>query len=195
MQAPIAEELVFRALCAPLLLLAGFSRAAIVLGCPLFFGLGASRAHRCWAEDPPSHLSSTRYLCADATAHVHRVRDVYRRSVLYGKREDHLRAAILQTAFQAVYTTVFGWYCAFVFLRTGTPSRTMPRETRAGMSSTMRPARHRLLACAAGHLIAPILCHTFANMMGVPPFDRALGHARQYGASESVCTVAHGALP
>ena len=74
------------------------------------------------------HFSSVCFLCAEGTAHVHRVRDVYRRSVLYGKREDHLRAAILQTAFQAVYTTVFGWYCTFVFLRTGTPTRVILRR-------------------------------------------------------------------
>jgi len=51
------------------------------------------------------------------------------------------------------------------------------------------------LACAAGHRIAPILCHSFAKMIGVRPFDRAVGHSRHYRASKIVCTVAQGALP
>jgi hypothetical protein len=37
-QAPIAEEFAFRACMVPLLLDAGYSEAAVVFGCPLFFG-------------------------------------------------------------------------------------------------------------------------------------------------------------
>ncbi len=32
-----------------------------------------------------------------------------------------LQLAVLQTAFQFCYTTVFGWLCSFLFIRTGTP--------------------------------------------------------------------------
>jgi len=44
-----------------------------------------------------------------------------------------------EVAFQMVYTAVFGWYAAFLFLRTG-------------------------------NVIAPILAHSFCNIMQVPPF-------------------------
>ena len=37
-QAPIAEEFAFRACMVPLLLAAGYAEAAVVFGCPLFFG-------------------------------------------------------------------------------------------------------------------------------------------------------------
>ncbi|CAH3128465.1 unnamed protein product [Pocillopora meandrina] len=43
--------------------------------------------------------------------------------------------------FQFGYTTVFGGYTAFLFLRTG-------------------------------HLIGPVLCHSFCNFMGFPPLDQ-----------------------
>ncbi|KAJ7357410.1 CAAX prenyl protease [Desmophyllum pertusum] len=43
--------------------------------------------------------------------------------------------------FQFGYTTVFGGYTAFLFLRTG-------------------------------HLIGPVLCHSFCNFMGFPPIDQ-----------------------
>ncbi|XP_068731602.1 CAAX prenyl protease 2-like isoform X1 [Montipora capricornis] len=46
--------------------------------------------------------------------------------------------------FQFGYTTVFGGYSAFLFLRTG-------------------------------HLIGPVLCHSFCNFMGFPLLDRILG--------------------
>lgn len=47
---------------------------------------------------------------------------------------------IMSSLFQMLYTTVFGMYSAFLFLRTG-------------------------------HLIGPILCHSFCNLMGFPQFE------------------------
>jgi len=35
--------------------------------------------------------------------------------------QDLIKNAILTSLFQFFYTTVFGWYSAFLFLRTGTP--------------------------------------------------------------------------
>jgi len=80
-------------------------------------------------------------------AHLHHIRDVYRKSRLLGKRESFLRDAIMKTCFQFLYTTVFGWLCAFIFLRTG-------------------------------HAIAPIICHSFCNIMGFPAFDRISEHSK-----------------
>lgn len=52
-----------------------------------------------------------------------------------------VEAALLHSVFQFGYTTVFGGYTAFLFLRTG-------------------------------HLIGPVLCHSFCNFMGFPPLDQ-----------------------
>lgn len=48
---------------------------------------------------------------------------------------------LIRAAFQISYTTIFGAYSAFLFLRTG-------------------------------HLIGPVICHSFCNLMGFPDFDR-----------------------
>ncbi|CAG7724973.1 unnamed protein product [Allacma fusca] len=50
-----------------------------------------------------------------------------------------VRRAILISAFQFIYTSIFGAYSAYLFLRTG-------------------------------HLIAPVLVHSFCNHMGFPDF-------------------------
>ncbi|GAA6015398.1 hypothetical protein JCM10207_008973 [Rhodosporidiobolus poonsookiae] len=49
-------------------------------------------------------------------AHVHHAWDTYRTG---GRTKAALQQGIFQSAFQFVYTTVFGWYAAFLFLRTG----------------------------------------------------------------------------
>ncbi|KAK4053236.1 CAAX prenyl protease [Microbotryomycetes sp. JL221] len=49
-------------------------------------------------------------------AHVHHAYESY---VNGGRTSQALKSSLLQTAFQFTYTTVFGWYASFLFLRTG----------------------------------------------------------------------------
>ncbi|KAI0760690.1 hypothetical protein C8Q74DRAFT_1387744 [Fomes fomentarius] len=49
-------------------------------------------------------------------AHLHHAWDVYNR---YGRTSSALRFAALQTLFQLSYTSLFGFHCAYLFLRTG----------------------------------------------------------------------------
>ncbi|CAL1698867.1 unnamed protein product [Somion occarium] len=49
-------------------------------------------------------------------AHLHHAWDVYNR---YGQTSAALKRAALTTLFQLAYTTLFGFHCAFLFLRTG----------------------------------------------------------------------------
>jgi len=65
-------------------------------------------------------------------AHFHHIIEEIRT----GKRIFHV---ILTSCFQMTYTTIFGAYSAFLFLRTG-------------------------------HLVGPVLCHSFCNMIGFPDF-------------------------
>ncbi|KAL0084631.1 hypothetical protein J3Q64DRAFT_1099305 [Phycomyces blakesleeanus] len=50
------------------------------------------------------------------TAHLHHVWEKYRQ---YGSNKKALKRALLSSSFQFAYTTVFGWYASFVFVRTG----------------------------------------------------------------------------
>eukprot|EP01102_Stenamoeba_stenopodia_P010545 TRINITY_DN3191_c0_g1_i3.p1 TRINITY_DN3191_c0_g1~~TRINITY_DN3191_c0_g1_i3.p1 ORF type:complete len:286 (+),score=48.94 TRINITY_DN3191_c0_g1_i3:335-1192(+) len=56
--------------------------------------------------------------------------------------------ALLETLFQLFYTTVFGIYSSFLFVRTG-------------------------------HVIGPVLAHTFCNLMGFPALGYIPGHPKQ----------------
>ncbi|KAF8911810.1 CAAX protease self-immunity-domain-containing protein [Mucidula mucida] len=49
-------------------------------------------------------------------AHLHHGWDTYNR---YGRTSSALQRAILQAVFQLVYTTLFGFHCCYLFLRTG----------------------------------------------------------------------------
>ncbi|CAB1333152.1 unnamed protein product, partial [Coregonus sp. 'balchen'] len=60
-------------------------------------------------------------------------------------KEDTLPVLLLSALFQFTYTSVFGAYTAFIFIRTG-------------------------------HLVGPVLCHSFCNSMGLPPIGSALEH-------------------
>ncbi|KAH8112766.1 hypothetical protein DFH11DRAFT_1603784 [Phellopilus nigrolimitatus] len=57
--------------------------------------------------------------CWFGTAHIHHAFETYKR---LGKTADALRTALLSTVFQFIYTTVFGWLCSFLFIRTGSVS-------------------------------------------------------------------------
>jgi len=49
-------------------------------------------------------------------AHLHHGWDLYNR---FGKSRAALKRAVFNVAFQQLYTSLFGWFEAFVFLRTG----------------------------------------------------------------------------
>ncbi|KIY71377.1 Abi-domain-containing protein [Cylindrobasidium torrendii FP15055 ss-10] len=49
-------------------------------------------------------------------AHLHHGWDVYNR---LGRTKRALQVAVLQVAFQFIYTTLFGFHCSYLFLRTG----------------------------------------------------------------------------
>ncbi|XP_078466227.1 CAAX prenyl protease 2 isoform X2 [Lampetra fluviatilis] len=63
-------------------------------------------------------------------------------------KQGSVEMILLSAAFQFSYTSVFGAYTAFLFMRTG-------------------------------HLVGPVLCHSFCNQMGFPPVAAALEHPRR----------------
>ncbi|KAI5119474.1 hypothetical protein M0805_007208 [Coniferiporia weirii] len=54
--------------------------------------------------------------CWFGMAHIHHAFETYKR---LGKTPSALHTALISTVFQFAYTTVFGWLCSFLFLRTG----------------------------------------------------------------------------
>ncbi|KAK3049544.1 CAAX prenyl protease [Extremus antarcticus] len=92
--APISEEVVFRALTIPLFLLAKTSPTRIVFTTPLVFGL----------------------------AHLHHLVEFLQARTPTGHRWPPAQiwlSGILLSLFQFSYTSLFGFFAAFVFLRTG----------------------------------------------------------------------------
>ena len=77
-------------------------------------------------------------------AHVHHLVEWYRKPGAMPFSE-----ACLTVFFQFCYTSIFGLFEGFLFVRTG-------------------------------HLAANVLCHALCNVLGLPPFDRALAHPRKY---------------
>lgn len=77
-------------------------------------------------------------------AHVHHLIDWYRVSdgTSFGQ-------ACLTVLVQFCYTSIFGLFAGFLFVRTH-------------------------------HLVSLFLCHSFCNVMGLPPLDSALIHPRKY---------------
>ena len=73
--APVAEEFMFRGCLVPLLFLAGIPRGVIVATCPLFFGIGTRGLNVVAVANVPE------------TAHLHHVRDMYKKEKLRGKHE------------------------------------------------------------------------------------------------------------
>jgi prenyl protein peptidase len=92
--APISEEVVFRSLSIPLFLLAKSDPTHIVFTTPLVFGL----------------------------AHVHHLVEFLQARTPKGSRLPPISAClqgIARSLFQFAYTSLFGFFAAFVFLRTG----------------------------------------------------------------------------
>nr|XP_008531789.1 PREDICTED: CAAX prenyl protease 2 isoform X3 [Equus przewalskii]XP_014585205.1 CAAX prenyl protease 2 isoform X2 [Equus caballus] len=75
-------------------------------------------------------------------------------------RQSSVGSIFLSAAFQFSYTAVFGAYTAFLFIRTGATS----------------VFYHAL---ETGHLIGPVLCHSFCNYMGFPAVCAALEHPQR----------------
>ncbi|KAM4726466.1 CAAX prenyl protease 2-like [Anableps anableps] len=62
--------------------------------------------------------------------------------------KDSVGAIFLGAGVQFLYTTVFGVFAAFIFLRTG-------------------------------HIVGPVLCHSFCNSQGLPDISSALNHPQR----------------
>ena len=92
--APMSEEWVFRSLAIPLFLLAKTSPTRIVFTTPLVFGL----------------------------AHLHHLSEFLQARTPPGRFSPPLKVwiqGVLRSLFQFTYTSLFGFFAAFVFLRTG----------------------------------------------------------------------------
>ena len=92
--APVTEEFVFRALTIPLFLFTKISSTRIVFITPLIFGL--AHIHHLFAFVQARTPSDRRLPPAQIIVH-----------------------GLLMSAFQFIYTSFFGFFAAFVFLRTG----------------------------------------------------------------------------
>lgn len=77
---------------------------------------------------------------------------------------------ILLLVFQFSYTAVFGAYTAFIFIRTG------ENPHRCTHFSQLLRCHHLNLNAVPGHLIGPVLCHSFCNYMGFPAISTAMEH-------------------
>lgn len=92
--APVSEEVVFRAVTIPLFLLADTTPVRVVFLTPLIFGM----------------------------AHLHHLADFLQSRTPAHQRLPPLNVflqGVAISAFQFIYTSVFGFFAAFVFLRTG----------------------------------------------------------------------------
>uniref|UniRef100_A0A3B3D7N5 CAAX prenyl protease 2 n=1 Tax=Oryzias melastigma TaxID=30732 RepID=A0A3B3D7N5_ORYME len=75
-------------------------------------------------------------------AHLHHIIEQRRLA------KDNMKVILLTAGIQFLYTTVFGAFTAFIFLRTG-------------------------------HLVGPVLCHSFCNSQGLPDIASALQHPQR----------------
>ncbi|XP_042355760.1 CAAX prenyl protease 2-like [Plectropomus leopardus] len=75
-------------------------------------------------------------------AHFHHIIDQRR------LHKDSMSAILLVSGMQFLYTTVFGAFTAFIFMRTG-------------------------------HVMGPVLCHSFCNSQGLPDISSALQHPQR----------------
>ncbi|XP_061595509.1 CAAX prenyl protease 2-like isoform X2 [Cololabis saira] len=74
--------------------------------------------------------------------------------------KNHMSDILLMAGVQFLYTTVFGAFTAFIFLRTG-------------------------------HIVGPVLCHSFCNSQGLPDISSALRHPR---SAALLCSYLMGVL-
>jgi len=99
-------------------------------------------------------------------AHLHHGWDLYNR---FGKSRAALKRALLSTTFQQVYTSLFGWFEAFIFLRTGSVWPCIAAHTFCNLYGLVLP----------GHLVRelPSRKHSirFTFLLGMVGFGFALG--------------------
>ncbi|CAO1621905.1 unnamed protein product [Sympodiomycopsis kandeliae] len=90
---PTTEEIIWRSSILSVHHFAGYHRSWLIFGTPLYFGI----------------------------AHLHHAWETYNtKKVEAGNtKSTAIKIAILQSGFQFTYTTLFGWYANFLFLRTG----------------------------------------------------------------------------
>lgn len=93
--APLTEELIFRGCIVPGLFLSGLSNTAIVFLCPLFFGVGT----------PPAIRQDTTLNLTPCEAHLHHIRDLYKKASLLGKRDNILGDAIARASTHSIAWT------------------------------------------------------------------------------------------
>ena len=121
-QGPLTEELVFRGCTLAVLNLAGISRIQLIFLSPFSFGIGES------SELLPQ-VVKLMFICV--VAHIHHFWDVFNR---YGRTPRAALHALTVTCkihflllstrpdtaivFQLTYTTMFGCYTSYLFLRT-----------------------------------------------------------------------------
>ncbi|OCF33200.1 hypothetical protein I316_05245 [Kwoniella heveanensis BCC8398] len=90
---PVTEELVFRSTILSVSILGGLPYRSLIFGTPLWFGI----------------------------AHAHHALEVYRKngSTSSAAVQAILTDSSLDTVFQLTYTTLFGWFASYLYLRTG----------------------------------------------------------------------------
>lgn len=96
--------MVFRACLVPLHLIAGRSASSVVFLSPLYFGIG-------WfLSTYPAMVVSNSFL---HPAHIHHAYEFYL------NHPGAITLTIVRSMFQFAYTTLFGWFATFIFIRTG----------------------------------------------------------------------------
>lgn len=121
-QGPITEELVFRCCSLAVYHLAGASKTPMIFMTPWLFGLGACTALQTWLF---SHVSiAQRTLITPGTPTIGTGAPELQQSAHSSLRVRRpaardLQALTILAVFQTAYTSLFGFHCAYLFLRTG----------------------------------------------------------------------------
>lgn len=76
---------------------------------------------------------------------------------------------------QFLYTTAFGVFASFIFMRTG--ERWSERQHNDLTYST-QPVKY-VPSLSAGHVVGPVLSHSFCNSQGLPDISSALQHPQR----------------
>ncbi|SDA04710.1 BZ3501_MvSof-1269-A2-R1_Chr3-1g05190 [Microbotryum saponariae] len=162
---PWTEELVFRSAIISISALGGWSKKQLVFLTPLYFGIGQSTAV---PRESTERLITRLMGLRSGIAHVHHAYEVY---IGHGRTKQALVNGVLGSAFQFAYTTLFGWYATFLFVRTGAFFSPFSfDEFHPVFGQAPSQPRH---ACT-GSILPPILVHTFCNWWGLPPIVGAL---------------------
>ncbi|SGY44669.1 BQ5605_C001g00188 [Microbotryum silenes-dioicae] len=162
---PWTEELVFRSAIISISALGGWYKKQLVFLTPLYFGIGQSTAV---PRESTERLIMRLMGLGSEIAHVHHAYEVY---IGHGRTKQALVNGVLGSAFQFAYTTLFGWYAAFLFVRTGTFFPPFSFDEFHPVSG-QAPSQRRD-ACT-GSILPSILVHTFCNWWGLPPIVDAL---------------------